>query len=163
MPPANVFTCRRCGQCCQGIGGIVLAARDIERLCRHLGLDRETLLSRYAEQVADRPRLVSRKDGYCVFYQGGCGIYEARPDVCRAWPFFQANLVDPGSFAMAREDCLGIDRETSHEEFASQGKAFLERQGLMNRNGDDGPRALVGCTEEHSREKDHGRPGLDAA
>ena len=57
MAPANVFTCRRCGRCCQGEGGIVLGGRDIERLGRYLGLARETLLSRYAQQVGAMPRL----------------------------------------------------------------------------------------------------------
>lgn len=142
MPPADVFTCRRCGRCCQGKGGIVLAGCDIERLCRYLGLDRATLLSRYAEQVGDMPRLVSRADGYCIFYEDGCGVHQARPDVCRAWPYFRANLDDRLSFAMARQDCPGIRATVSHEDFVRAGEAYLISQGLV-RKGGDVPRALA--------------------
>lgn len=162
MPPANVFTCRRCGQCCQGKGGIVLTGRDIERLCRYLDLDRETLLSRYAEDGGDMPRLQSSRNGFCVFYTDGCGVYAVRPDVCRAWPFFRANLLDPISFAMAKEACPGINPTVPHEEFVRQGMASLASRGLIH-TGHDVPRALLGWRREHSRGKDHGRPDLDAA
>ena len=109
------------------------------------------------------PRLVSRQDGCCVFYQDGCGIHPARPDVCRAWPFFRANLIDAASFAMAREDCPGIDPEASHETFARQGEAFLQSQGLVRAGDEDVPRAITGIAKEVVREKDHERPDLDAA
>jgi Fe-S-cluster containining protein len=163
MPPRDVFTCRRCGHCCQGAGGIVLAERDIERLSLHLGISRAALLSRYAETVGGMPRLVSGPDGYCVFYRDGCGIHPARPDVCRAWPFFRGNILDPESLAMAREDCPGIDPEASHEEFARQGKAYLRRHGLARTGGEGVPRALVVIVEENPGETEHGRPNLDAS
>jgi uncharacterized protein len=163
MSHPQAFTCRRCGHCCQGEGGIVLAAHDIERLCLHLELDRETLLSRYAEHVGTLPRLVSGQDGYCIFYKDGCGIHSARPDVCRAWPYFRGNIIDPDSHAMAMTDCPGINPEVSHAEFARQGKAYLVRHGLARTGGDGVPRALSDCIEEEPGEKGHGRPDLDAA
>lgn len=164
MPSREVFVCRRCGHCCQGQGGIVLDERDIARLCDYLGLDRATLLSRYAENVGEMPRLVSGPDGYCIFYREGCGVHPARPDVCRAWPFFRGNLIDPESLAMAREDCPGIDPGASHEEFARQGKAYLRRHGLArSRAGQGVPRALVVDVEESPGETEHGRPNRDAS
>jgi len=162
MPPANVFTCRRCGQCCQGKGGIVLAGRDVERLCRHLDLDRRTLLSRYTEDGGDMPRVQSSRNGFCIFYTDGCGVYEARPDVCQAWPFFRANLLDPTSFAMARQGCPGINSTIAHGTFVRQGMAVLTSQGLI-RTGDDVPRALLGWQPAHMTGRDHGRSNLDAA
>ena len=148
----TVFTCRRCGHCCQGAGGIVLAERDVERLCQHLKLDRDTLLSRYTETVGALPRLRCGEDGYCVFYKDGCAIHPGRPDVCRAWPFFRGNIIDPESLFLAREDCPGINPAASHEEFARQGKAYLLRHGLVRSRGEGVPQALVldieACPEE---------------
>lgn len=163
MSPMTVFTCRRCGHCCQGVGGIVLAERDIARLAEHLGLDRGTLLSRYTETVGELPRLRCGQDGSCVFYKDGCTVHPGRPDVCRAWPFFRGNLIDPESLFMAREDCPGIDPEASHEEFARQGKAYLLRHGLARPRGEGVPRALVLDEEELPRETKHGRPDRDAS
>lgn len=163
MPSMTVFTCRRCGHCCQGAGGIVLADSDIVRLAEHLGLDRETLLSRYTETVGTLPRLRCGEDGYCVFYKEGCAVHPGRPDVCRAWPFFRGNLIDPESLFMAREDCPGINPEASHEEFARQGKAYLLRHGLARTRGDGVPQALVLAVEERPGETEHERPDLDAS
>lgn len=161
MPATDVFACRRCGRCCHGIGGIVLAGRDIERLVRYLSLDATALLSRYAERVGGRPRLACGRDGYCILYRDGCGAYEARPDVCRAWPYFRANLADRYSFAMARQDCPGISPTASHEEFVRQGEAYLASQGLAG-SGDDVPCALA-VRAEGSKARKHGRPNFDAA
>jgi hypothetical protein len=44
MSESLAFTCRLCGHCCQGEGGIVLAEGDIARLATHLGLSREAFL-----------------------------------------------------------------------------------------------------------------------
>ncbi len=163
MPSAEAFTCRRCGHCCQGEGGIVLAARDIERLRLYLGLDRETLLARYTRNGDRLPYLVSGADGYCIFYKDGCGIHPGRPDVCRAWPYFRGNIIDPESHAMAMTDCPGINPEASHAEFARQGKAYLVRHGLARPGGEDVPRALADIIEEEPGEQGHGRPDIDAA
>lgn len=161
MAPADVFACRRCGRCCQGKGGIVLGVRDIERLCRYLDVSPEALLSRYAELVGEMPRFVSGADGYCIFYKDGCGVHPARPDVCRAWPYFRANLDDSLSFAMARQDCPGIDPAVTHEAFVRAGEAYLASQGLVL-TGEDVPRALAMRTTQ-AGEGTHGRPDLDAA
>ncbi len=163
MPESAAFTCRRCGHCCLGEGGIVLGNRDIDRLRRHLSLDRETFLDRYAEQVGGKPRLVSQENGYCIFYRDGCGIHPARPDVCRAWPFFKGNLIDAASHAMAADDCPGINPQASHREFARQGRAYLNDHGLGQARGEGVPEALADIPEEEPEETDHARPSLDAS
>jgi len=91
----DVFDCQRCGHCCQGSGGIVLTAKDLRRLAAHLGLTPTATLEAHAERVSGRDRLRVGTDAYCVFYNHdikGCGIHPARPDVCRAWPFFAGRL-----------------------------------------------------------------------
>lgn len=140
-----------------------MAARDIERLAAHLELPQEAMLSRFAEHVGGKYRLVTGDDGYCVFYNEGCSVHPGRPDVCRAWPYFKGNIIDPQSHAMAAEDCPGINIEASHAEFARQGRAYLQSQGLYRTRGGDVPEALADIPQETPEETEHGRPGFDAS
>ena len=121
------FSCRRCGKCCEGRGGIVVSPRDLPRLCMFFGLPAETVLKRYTEVMRGQPVIRCGSDGYCMFFEKGrgCSIHPARPAVCRAWPFFRGNLVDAISFAMARQDCPGISKTCSHADFAEEGYRYL--------------------------------------
>jgi Fe-S-cluster containining protein len=124
----ETFACERCGKCCEGRGGIVVGPRDLTRLTVHFGLPAEEVLSRYTEMMGGKPTIKVGDDGFCMFFKEGrgCTIHPARPSVCRAWPFFRGNLIDPVSFEMAREDCPGIRREASHAQFAHEGFRYLE-------------------------------------
>lgn len=143
----DVFDCQRCGHCCQGTGGIVLTAKDLRRLAAHLGLSPAATLKAHAERVSGRDRLRVGPDDYCVFYDHaikGCGIHPARPDVCRAWPFFAGNLLDPDSFQMAAADCTGIRAGLGHAAFRAAGLAYARDNALgpSPEDGDDVPGAL---------------------
>lgn len=138
-PPA--FECQRCGHCCQGRGGIILTPRDIARLAAHLGIAPDDFISEYAETVSGRIRLKTGADEYCIFYNDGCGVHPGRPDICRAWPFFRGNILDRASWEMIQDYCPGVNASAGHEEFARQGRAYLESldaRGL----GQDAPAAL---------------------
>ena len=143
--PARLFACQRCGHCCQGRGGIVLGPRDLPRLAAHLGLTAEECLARHTEILGGKPMLLSGEDGFCEFYRKdqGCAIHEARPDVCRAWPYFRGNLVDPVSFDMARADCPGIARDANHAAFAREGFAALCAWGILGTDPARDGRALI--------------------
>jgi uncharacterized protein len=125
------FDCRRCGHCCQGEGGIVCDGRDLDRLAGHLGLTREAFVAAYGVARGDKIFLTAKDDGYCVFFDQGCGVHPARPDICRAWPYFKGNLVDAASFEMAQDYCPGIDPDGSHADFARQGAAYLRDNDLV--------------------------------
>lgn len=139
----QAFECQMCGHCCEGTGGIVLAAKDRARLAAHLGLTEAEMLARHAEAVGGKVRLRTGDDGYCVFYDGdaGCTVHPGRPDVCRAWPFFRGNLVDRVSWEMAQSDCPGIRAEAGHEEFRCQGVAYV-RSLQVDETDDGAPGAL---------------------
>ncbi len=129
------FECRRCGHCCKGQGGIILTEQDIERLRTHLGLAREEFLTAAVEFKSERIRLRTSSDGYCLYYRHelqGCGIHAARPDICRAWPFFRGNLLDSLSWEMVQDYCPGINPKAGHKEFVRQGQAYLRSCGLLS-------------------------------
>ena len=101
------FRCQRCGRCCrQAENAIMTEPPDIYRLSRFLreqgmGIDGpEVFLDRYAHPLwiaEGYPAFVLNTEGQdhaCVFLKGGkCIAYDARPRVCRQYPFGVA----PGS------------------------------------------------------------------
>lgn len=124
----------------------MLADRDVRRLASHLGLSPQALLERYCETRGDKQYLQAGADGYCVFFAQGCAVQSAKPDICRAWPFFRGNIEDRLSWEMAQDSCPGIVRDTTHMLFAAQGRRFLREEGLLHADADKGPRAL--CFDE---------------
>lgn len=143
MSELAAFECRMCGHCCEGTGGIVMAAKDRARLAAHLGLSEQEMLSRYAERVGGKIRLVAGEDGFCIFFRDGkgCSVHPARPDICRAWPFFRGNLLDKSSWEMVQTDCKGICREAGHAAFRRQGKDYVLALGV-DESDPEAPAAL---------------------
>lgn len=131
----NAFDCKRCGHCCDGAGGIILSDKDVARLAAWLQLSAEEFLARHAEEKSGKRRLKSREDNYCVFFDQGCSVHEAKPDVCRAWPFFKGNLEDAVSWKLAQDYCPGINAEASFAEFVEEGRRCLREDQLASENG----------------------------
>lgn len=140
----SLFDCARCGHCCEGSGGIVVSNADLARLCAHLGLEAGAFEARYGQRRGGKLHVKPGPDGRCVFFvQGtGCGVHEAKPDICRAWPYFRGNLADSESFAMAMDFCPGIPKGQPHEDFVREGLAYLKDAGLCGRGGADEAGAL---------------------
>jgi uncharacterized protein len=136
------FTCLRCGNCCQGEGGIVLTAMDITRLCSHLQLTVAEFSATCMETVGGKQRLRTKHDGWCLFFNEGCSVHPAKPSVCRAWPFFRGNMVDASSWEMAQDACPGINAQVGHAQFVLQGREYLRNLELEEAT-DSGPNALT--------------------
>lgn len=143
------FACRRCGHCCHGEGGIVLTERDSRRLAAYLegeGQHGQAVLAAKSYVRNGKRYLSCGADGYCVFYRkcedgaAGCGVHQARPDVCRAWPFFRGNLLDELSWRMIQQDCPGVDPAGGYAAFVRHGLDRL--RDLAADDGDDAPNAL---------------------
>lgn len=132
-----VFDCRMCGHCCEGRGGIVLGGRDIARLAHFLGQTEADFCENSCEEMHGKLMLATGADGYCLFFRqgSGCVVHDAKPDVCRAWPFFRGNLEDSHSLALAADFCPGINPEVSFEEFAEAGRRYLLENGLASETG----------------------------
>lgn len=140
----SVFDCQMCGQCCQGKGGIVASASECARLAAFLGLSVEEFTASYTESQGNKRVLRCGEDGYCVFFHPhkACTVHPAKPDICRAWPFFRGNLVDEVSWELAQEYCPGITRGCSHAEFSRQGLAYLRDHNLIKTGQPDEASAL---------------------
>ena len=142
---APVFTCRQCGQCCRGEGGIVLDQIDRQRLCTRFGMDEQAFLNLYAELRNGKTSLRTGPDGNCVFFHHaqGCTVHADKPHVCQAWPFFRGNMVDAESLAMAKDFCSGIRPDATHADFVAEGRRYLEQHRLARAGATDDPTALM--------------------
>ncbi|WP_045218781.1 YkgJ family cysteine cluster protein [Desulfonatronum thioautotrophicum] len=135
------FACQRCGDCCQGEGGIVLTEADVDRLCGHLGMEPSAFAAAYVETIGGKSRLRTSASGWCIFFTEGCSVHPAKPAICRAWPFFRGNMVDATSWQMAQDSCPGINPEPGHLAFITQGERYLQSLEVEP-NSDAGPNAL---------------------
>lgn len=141
--PAS-FDCLCCGHCCKGRGGIVVSAKDLKRLCGHLGMTAELFEATWGERHGNKLHIRAGDDGSCVFFNEntGCTVHVAKPDICRAWPYFRGNLLDPDSLELSKEFCPGIPSTLSHTDFVRQGMACLVREGLIGTASSDEANAL---------------------
>ncbi len=92
--PRARFDCARCpAYCCSVYVRVAVGRRDIRRIARHLGWT-EDEARRRCTRTWGRERILRRaRDPVlgeaCAFLDRAtrrCGIYEARPDVCRGFP-----------------------------------------------------------------------------
>ncbi|MDR3362295.1 MAG: YkgJ family cysteine cluster protein [Desulfovibrio sp.] len=122
-----------CGQCCKGAGGIVVSPADLTQLSDFLHMSPEKVIARYAERYENKLRLRIGENGYCIFFQHvkGCSVHESKPAVCRAWPFFRGNIIDPTSLDMAKDFCPGINSGVTYDDFANLGRIWLKKNNLL--------------------------------
>jgi len=110
------FQCHRCGHCCTaGEGYVWLEEAELESLAAARGTTTEVFVRDCVRSVPDprtgelRPSLLEQ-GGRCVLLEGSqhCTVYEARPDHCRQFPYWDGVLTDAESFERARAVCPGI-------------------------------------------------------
>lgn len=95
------FHCTRCGNCCRDLEGqLMLEPTDAYELARYLRVQGRVssihdVYERYAHAdllAGNLPIYLMNTVGYdhaCVFWENGrCSVYEARPQMCRIYPFF---------------------------------------------------------------------------
>lgn len=89
--------CSECqGNCCVGESGYIwINPSEIDALAKYLNIDSKTLFENYLHKVGYKFSINERKVGpsnyACVFFdleKKQCSIYEARPEQCRTFPFW---------------------------------------------------------------------------
>lgn len=130
------FRCQRSGRCCKVPRGYVwLDEPDCERMADALGLDREAFAEKtrlVPDPATGRLRLALRDDGTgrCGLLEGEnhCTVYDARPEHCRAFPYWSSVLTDAAAFERARATCPGIEPLPSADQRA---QAFAALEALF--------------------------------
>src|SRR5512139_3173946 len=79
--------CQRCGHCCTDSARITLTVIDIERIAHYTRNTYEFTRDQLTKEIDGF--LMFKQSLPCVFWEEGvgCSIYEARPKVCRDFPF----------------------------------------------------------------------------
>ena len=106
------FECTQCGDCCTGAPGYVwVKPEEIVALANVVtGGDAEKFEDLYVRRVRARKSLKEFPNGDCVFFDTDarkCTVYEARPEQCRTWPFWDSNLASPSDWKHTCEVCPG--------------------------------------------------------
>jgi Fe-S-cluster containining protein len=106
------FECRRCGECCKQ-ESIAFTEKDILRASHKKSLSPSRFIEKYDLSLISNPgdlefyRLTIGKIGVCPFYSDHeCTIYDARPQVCRGFPFLTPENVQ-NAFKMNNMITLG--------------------------------------------------------
>ena len=116
----EVFNCICCGECCQGQGGIYLVEDRAEAAGALLGLTAAEFTARFTKPKYGLLELQTDQDGYCLLHDRDhhtCRIHQAKPEMCRDWPFFWGMLQSRSAFEDAKEACPGLNPEASWEDF----------------------------------------------
>ena len=105
--------CDGCGgRCCTGESGNIFVKRsEVQAIAEHLQMDEKSFAVEYLVKKGYKYSLKEHVVGDshdCIFYSReieGCSIYEARPQQCRTFPFwdyFKKNLQE------LKDECPGI-------------------------------------------------------
>ncbi|MCI5227350.1 MAG: YkgJ family cysteine cluster protein [Candidatus Electrothrix sp. AX2] len=126
---ADIFTCTRCGYCCQGETTVSLDTEDQERMIAKLGLTRQEVAEKYW-RVTGKVVQMKIVDKRCIFYteESGCTVHEGRPWRCGQWPLHPSMLADKNNFLTIRDSCPGINKELRWEEFCHIFQQLLDQE-----------------------------------
>ena len=107
------FSCTQCGKCCTGAPGYVWTTEEeIAQMAEFLKFSVQEFKKRYIRRIGQRLALVERKAAdthSCIFYHNKqCQVYSTRPFQCRAYPFWQENVLSEESWKLAAQECEGI-------------------------------------------------------
>lgn len=122
-PEPEGFVCRQCGECCRGVGGILVTSAEMEALAAYLGLEPAAVIRDY---LVDTPLgwQVASPGGVCIFLaeDGLCRVHPVKPRICRQWPYLPALLAHAEEFEAAQEACPGLAAVGSHADFRRQAR-----------------------------------------
>ena len=113
-------------------------------MCGHLNVTAEVFEQKWGERRGGKLHIRATEEALCIFFvQGtGCAVHVAKPNICRAWPYFRGNLLDADSFELSKDFCPGIPAGLAHADFQRQGLACLVREHLSGNAGADEANAL---------------------
>lgn len=107
------FQCTGCGKCCTGSPGYVwVTEEEMAGMAALLNISSDLFKRRYTRKRDNRYCLTEKKsqDHDCVFLKDKkCLVYEARPQQCRTFPWWEENLKSEESWKCAAEHCEGIN------------------------------------------------------
>ncbi len=127
MEPEDIFSCKMCGECCEGYGGTYLTPIDIQQIAHYIGVSDKEFITTYCDISGTRPVITRGKDGKCVFFKSLCTIHPVKPRMCRAWPFIEGVLREVENWRLMGSACPGINTDIPDEIVIRCVKTALKR------------------------------------
>ena len=159
------FQCAGCARCCRGAFGdntVTVFPGEIRAIMAATGRgwgevaepEEDGDLDRYGNRQAFEWALRKKPDGDCIFLEGGrCTVYEARPFICRTYPFY----LDEGRVGHGECDGLGCgggpdSHAMARELIARSTRELEESLALLERLDPDAGRGASGLIVVHDSE-----------
>lgn len=109
----NPSACDECGgKCCTGESGYIwIDESEISNIAKHLEIDKSELIDKFCQKYKSKVSLKEKphKDGFaCIFFdtdKNCCGIYPARPEQCRSFPFWDYFKTRKTEL---KKECIGV-------------------------------------------------------
>jgi Fe-S-cluster containining protein len=123
------FKCTGCGECCVGEDNSVLVFPfEVRRIMAKTGdawLDVAIppIVGEWDSEGCFHTLewRLKKEENSCKFYEGGCSIYEARPMLCRTYPFY----LEDGILRLS--ECSGLGGKISVKESEELARCIKER------------------------------------
>src|SRR5690349_21288187 len=106
------FECQPgCTECCRQKGFVYLSEADLTRAAAFLRMQAADFEKRYVYRTSRRMRLRVPRDANCPFLlDQGCSIHPAKPDQCRAFPFWPELIESRREWLKTARYCPGIGK-----------------------------------------------------
>lgn len=122
--------CKDCGWCCSSCN-VLLLDEDVIRLCKYLGIKFEEFYDKYMDKETVLNYLVFP----CPFIDTNkgmekCKVYDARPKVCRTFPF-NGSLLNIDPCFIGKDIMIIIDEKIAENILRGYTKKELEKK-LIN-------------------------------
>ncbi|MEN6341968.1 MAG: YkgJ family cysteine cluster protein [Methanospirillum sp.] len=143
------FACVACGDCCRGVGedgSLVMVARDeARRVAAAANLSFAEAVVPFPGEVEVRGRtcrlgwaLARDENGACRFHTGErCSVYEARPWICRTYPF----MLDDDELVVS--ECPGLGTPISKDDARALAADLLARRAAEEDEGERVRRVVI--------------------
>ena len=136
------FSCKMCSYCCRGEPGFVYLSRtDLDQLLKETKSEETEFIEKYCRWVPyyDGSEVLCLKETEkfdCIFWNGGCSVYKARPVQCSTYPFWDYLLKDKKSWDEGAKDCPGINNGELHsfEEINMKNAAYRSNKPIARRD-----------------------------
>jgi len=126
--PSDLFSCRKCGQCCKGYGGTFVTEQEARAIADYLNESLRDIVCKYCLRSGKRLILTQQADGYCVFYDSGCRIHPVKPPMCKKWPFIESVLRDIANWQAMARSCPGMKADVPEAAIRACVKQELNRK-----------------------------------
>lgn len=106
MALQTIFKCKNCGNYCKNEKAINICQEDIKKMAKYMKMSYKKFRINYVRSEGDK--LFIKNSEPCIFYDDNkCTIYEARPLICRMYPYITMNSDFSNDTVPVIDGCIG--------------------------------------------------------